>query len=164
MEIDLAGNSVPTFNLSLLHGGFRALSTIGVTQIPLTLAQHIHGLIARGVEPVAANDAVFQHRKRSVPPLLKPTSGHVCCPTGLVEQLHARNLSKPRNLIENVAAKELDSRGYGFPTQAFSQLGQFAHTGVAFGIAEVPSALEETRNGGLATTGGGLGEPGLGGL
>jgi hypothetical protein len=56
----------------------------------------------------------FQQRKRSVPRLLKPTSGHGCCPTCLVEQLHARSLSKPRNLIENGAAKALDSRGYGF--------------------------------------------------
>jgi hypothetical protein len=40
-------------------------------------------------------------------------------------------------------------------------LGQFAHTGVAFRIAKVPSALEETGYGGLATAGGGLGEPGI---
>lgn len=164
MEVDLAWNRAPTFDLSSLHSALHTLTAICVTHIPLALPQHIHRFIAGGIEAMATNHAIFQGGKGGVPSLLKPTSCNIRGAASLEKHLHAWNLRETRYFVENVAAVELNPRGYGLATQPVRHEGKLAYTVVAIRSGEVSPALEEAGDRGLASAGGGLEELGLGGL
>lgn len=113
---------------------------------------------------MATHNAILQDREGCVPPLFKATSSNIRSPTSFVQHFKPWNLGEPRNLIEQIAAVELDSGGYGSAAERLNDLRDFAYTIVAVAIAEVPSALEEAIDGGLAAPGAGFVESGLGGL
>jgi len=113
---------------------------------------------------MASDHPILHHRESSVPPLLKPSPSSVGSPTGLVQNLHPRDLREPYNLVQHVATQELDSGGGGLAAELVGQDREPAHAVVAVGVGEVISALEEPSHGGLATPCSGLKELGFGGL
>lgn len=113
---------------------------------------------------MVANNPILHHRECRVPSLLEPSSGNVGSPTSLVQHLHPRDLVEAGNLVEHVAAEELDSGGDGFAAEFVRQHREPANAVVAVGVGEISSALEEAGNGGLAVAGGGFVELGLCGL